>query len=314
MKPIFVQESGIVLLEAGDQLPELMRFKGQAVTLTPIENVFEAYPQLEQVLTHPDILARFRNPREFIEQRCAIDHLCCGELVPVQAKDGTPAWLCWHHDNQHRRQELGRIPSQKKLLAQNIAKCIAIWGGTSQLSLSTLCWWALVNKVFHCIPIEIQYAAAHKTKAPERVHTGIGWRETDERFKEHPPLVANDPLMELRETIKAKRAIKTIDPEPPAIHMARPKLQRFTNEAYLDFVRQLPCVVTGTTNSEAHHLIGHGHSGMGTKSHDLLTFPLSTEAHRELHQDPKAWERQHGSQLEHVLDTLSKACGLGVFG
>ncbi len=34
--------------------------------------------------------------------------------------------------------------------------------------------------------------------------------------------------------------------------------------------------------------------------------------HRELHDDVNAWEREHGSQLEHVLRIQHRALGIGV--
>ncbi|MCT7656147.1 DUF968 domain-containing protein [Oceanimonas sp. NS1] len=107
-----------------------------------------------------------------------------------------------------------------------------------------------------------------------------------------------------------------VDPEPAAVHMLRPKLTRWQSEAYLKFVRSQPCVVTGTTQAvEAHHLIGHGHSGMALKVHDLLTFPLCHAEHMKLHdQGWQRWEQANGSQLDHVLATINKAAGLGVFG
>ena len=81
------------------------------------------------------------------------------------------------------------------------------------------------------------------------------------------------------------------------------KVKRVTDEKYLTFVRSLPCVVTGRP-AQAHHLIGHGQGGMGTKSGDDLAFPLSFEVHRELHDiGYKSWEDKYGSQWLYVEKT-----------
>ena len=74
--------------------------------------------------------------------------------------------------------------------------------------------------------------------------------------------------------------------------------------AYLAFVRSLPCCITGTTPVEAHHLVGHGESVMGSKCSDYYTIPLAPELHAELHQHGwKTWEENYGSQTLHVMRT-----------
>jgi hypothetical protein len=85
-------------------------------------------------------------------------------------------------------------------------------------------------------------------------------------------------------------------------------IQRVKSKKYLDYVRSLPCVITGQEGVHAHHLIGHGEGGMGLKSSDLLAFPLSSELHDELHRYGwKAWEEIHGSQWRFVAKTLHEA-------
>ncbi|MCK1144550.1 DUF968 domain-containing protein [Providencia stuartii] len=106
----------------------------------------------------------------------------------------------------------------------------------------------------------------------------------------------------------------TIDTEPPASLMLKPKLQRWTNDKYLQWVKSQPCCVCGATSDDAHHLIGHGQGGMGTKAHDLFTIPLCRIHHCELHKDPNEWEREHGSQLVLLFRFLDRSAALGVFG
>ncbi len=106
----------------------------------------------------------------------------------------------------------------------------------------------------------------------------------------------------------------TVDPEPPASFMKNPKPQRWTNDKYLLWVKSQPCCVCNSIADDAHHLIGYGQGGMGTKAHDLFTIPLCRIHHSELHKDPNGWEREHGSQLVLLFKFLDRSIGLGVFG
>lgn len=106
----------------------------------------------------------------------------------------------------------------------------------------------------------------------------------------------------------------TVNPEPPASLMLKPKLQRWTNDKYLQWVKSQPCCVCGAIADDAHHLIGYGQGGMGTKAHDLFTIPLCRVHHDELHRDPKGWEGEHGSQLYFLFRFLGRSAALGVFG
>ncbi|MBI6192207.1 DUF968 domain-containing protein [Providencia rettgeri] len=106
----------------------------------------------------------------------------------------------------------------------------------------------------------------------------------------------------------------TVEPEPPASLMLKPKLQRWINDSYLQWVKSQPCCVCISIAHDAHHLIGHGQGGMGTKAHDLFTIPLCRIHHSELHKDPNEWEREHGSQLVLLFRFLDRSAALGVFG
>lgn len=88
--------------------------------------------------------------------------------------------------------------------------------------------------------------------------------------------------------------------------------------AYLSFVGSLPCVITGETPVEVHHTVGHGLKGVGEKTSDYLSFPLSPILHRTGKQamhviGHKAWEELHGNQMEYVGRTLFEAVMRGVF-
>ncbi|EGT0665007.1 DUF968 domain-containing protein [Citrobacter werkmanii] len=72
------------------------------------------------------------------------------------------------------------------------------------------------------------------------------------------------------------------------------------------------CCGCGAPGDDPHHIIGHGFGGAGTKAGDFHVMPICRICHRELHDDVNAWEREHGSQLEHVLRIQHRALGIGV--
>ena len=98
------------------------------------------------------------------------------------------------------------------------------------------------------------------------------------------------------------------------MYLRKPKPIRWESEKYLAFVRKLPCRVCSKTAGVAHHLIGHGEGKMGGKASDMFTFPLCHDHHQRLHHDVNAWEREHGSQLWHVKETINRALVVGALG
>jgi Protein of unknown function (DUF968) len=86
-----------------------------------------------------------------------------------------------------------------------------------------------------------------------------------------------------------------------------PKSKPARDSHHLRWVRQMPSVVSGQSPCDAHHLIGHGMGGMGTKASDYLTFPLTRVEHTELHNMGwRSWEDIHGSQWRFVALTLEQ--------
>jgi hypothetical protein len=79
------------------------------------------------------------------------------------------------------------------------------------------------------------------------------------------------------------RIASSLTPDPTPKHKAVKKA------SYLDFIRSLPCVITGRDGVEAAHLsfaapkYGHYGRGRGTKAGDRWALPLISEAHREQH-------------------------------
>lgn len=87
----------------------------------------------------------------------------------------------------------------------------------------------------------------------------------------------------------------------------------YRNAAYLRWVKTLPSVISRRPSDDAHHLIGHGQGGMGTKASDLWVFPLTRDEHTELHNMGwKEWEELYGSQWMHVAKTFQLAVIEGV--
>jgi hypothetical protein len=94
------------------------------------------------------------------------------------------------------------------------------------------------------------------------------------------------------------------------------KRPRVKLEDHLQFIRTLPCLVTGRRPVEAAHIryadmrLGKRGTGMGEKPDDQWVVPLSPEAHRDQHQhDEMAWWRSKGIDPVVVALALWKASG-----
>lgn len=86
----------------------------------------------------------------------------------------------------------------------------------------------------------------------------------------------------------------------------------YRNQAYLNWVKTLPCCVTGLPADDAHHLKGHG-MGSTVKAPDWAAIPLIRELHNELHSSGwQTWEAAYGNQMEFVAITLGKAIESGI--
>ena len=105
-----------------------------------------------------------------------------------------------------------------------------------------------------------------------------------------------------------------IAPYTPVREKAKPRKQ----EPYLDFIRTLPCVITGQTEVQAAHLSteakewGHKGRGKGQKASDRWCLPLSPEKHTEQHRgDEMAFWDRHGINPHALACALySKWCEL----
>jgi hypothetical protein len=80
----------------------------------------------------------------------------------------------------------------------------------------------------------------------------------------------------------------------------RQRRPRQRDPRHLDFIRQLPCLITGRRPVEAAHIRyadlpkGKPHTGMGEKPDDRWTVPLHPEMHRKQHAmgERRFWEEQ----------------------
>lgn len=72
--------------------------------------------------------------------------------------------------------------------------------------------------------------------------------------------------------------------------LSMPPVKAVKRPAYLDWIRELPCIVTGRVGVEAAHIStaspAHGHFGRGNgmKASDRWTLPLCPVEHRIQHQ------------------------------
>ncbi len=188
------------------------------------------------------------------------------------------------------KKSLGVSPKLEKIAARNTARWVVATAkhrlkSEGQLTIPELMLWAMLSGVFDLIPDDV---ARTVTDLPEpKVITGTR-KESEMDCK---PAAT---------TIISKQAVKcfTVDPEPPKAFMLRPKLTRVEDSKYTRWVKSQKCLGCGARADDPHHIIGHGLGGMGTKPSDYLTIPLCRTCHRNLHDDPAAWEAEHGSQTD----------------
>lgn len=85
----------------------------------------------------------------------------------------------------------------------------------------------------------------------------------------------------------------------------------YRNKKIGEYIRsgEIACCITGSNYTVVnHHLIGHGYSGMGTKTADWMQMALTHELHQELHNHSwKSFEAKYRrTQKSMVAETLAK--------
>lgn len=91
-----------------------------------------------------------------------------------------------------------------------------------------------------------------------------------------------------------------------------PREEPLRSDAYLAWVRTLPCVQCQVRPcGTAHHMIDHGRHGQAKES-DFLSMPICHQHHMELHAGVQEWEATFGLQPLHIARTLERAIREGV--
>ena len=238
------------------------------------------------------------------------------EIVTMRHDPGAIA-LCWSCDNKlrdHFTEQLGDI-ARKNVIEWVIFSVLTELGYNSErvLSVAEICWWAIYKGIPDTITEELSRRAL---RLPVEKYSGE-MKESDITPSIPAtwlirdivdPYINRDPLTPLPKPVVPL----SVDPESPQTLFARPKRIRWESQKYLQWVKTQPCQCCGQPADDAHHLIGWGQGGIGTKAHDILTIPLCRKHHDELHRDPRAFEQEHGTQPEMIIKLLDRAYALGV--
>lgn len=320
--PIPVNELGVLMVKLGQHLPGFVRgLAGGRVLVSVAPDGLPVGPVVGGTAPAAGLQADRRlDPvwhgllEVFPMQRSALDAWvarlgcqlpgegeCHAQLTNVIV-EGIPVRLCWihaHEPGQH-------IEALTKLAQGNLAafwlEVIRIALGLPaghRLSLPELCWYLASIQQTKLLPDSVIRQVLARPASSLR-HTGQGWTDTDDLYLPHP----GEQLQALAKPV----AKLVVDADPPARYLGKPKPKYWACRAYLDYVASLPCCVCGAQGADPHHLIGHGQGKMGGKAHDLFAIPLCRRHHDALHRGGVAsWEREHGSQLDHLLRTLDRA-------
>lgn len=238
------------------------------------------------------------------------------ELESMRHEPGAMV-VCWSCDNNlrdHFTEQLGDI-ARKNVIDWVIFNILTSLGYNSErvLSVAEVCWWAIYQGIPDAITEEL---ARRAMRTPVEAHQGVQ-KESDITpsvpatwlLRDYvDPYLNREPLVPLPKPIVALE----VDPESPQTLIARPKRIRWESAKYLQWVKTQPCQCCNQPADDAHHLIGWGQGGTGTKAHDILTIPLCRQHHEELHRDPKVFEQKYGTQPEMIIRLLDRAYALGV--
>lgn len=340
LKPDIARHLGVVLLKPGSELMSLFASGRVLIEAEPKHMArlpSGRVPDAQQPLANDETLTSFFTDERVISAAGGINSLeawlkrytkSCQwphaayhhkELVTLRYPPGAML-LCWGCDNELREQATQQL--------QNIArKNVFDWVIESvlhqlgynlerELSLSELCWWAVYVGIADAITESMAKRALRLKDEPilsVYKESEITPSEPATSILSEKARKVNVRPLQVVEPVAIKPVVRLrVDPESPETHFARPKRRRWQNAEYLKWVKTQPCVGCNRQADDAHHLIGYGQGGTGTKAHDSFTIPLCRKCHDELHRDPRAFEQKHGSQLEMMKNTLDRAYALGV--
>ncbi|EKZ6376920.1 DUF968 domain-containing protein [Klebsiella aerogenes] len=216
--------------------------------------------------------------------------------------------VCWHHDRLLVDQP-GKVAA---IALSNAARFVLDsvrvyfkYPDHHVVTVSDIGCWSLVHKVSDQLP---DSALRRILRLPDAEPHKSVYRESELRVN------PADPRQIIAEVVSPETPVLQIrvEPDAPAQYMRRPKIPRWECQQYTDWVKTQDCCGCGKRADDPHHLIGHGFGGTGTKAGDFHVIPLCRVCHRQLHDNVADWERQHGSQLEHILRLQHRALGLGV--
>ncbi|HAX7576835.1 TPA: DUF968 domain-containing protein, partial [Escherichia coli] len=297
LRPVLVPELGLVIVKPGRE--SMPVFHNTRVLVEPEPKSMRnlpsgVVPAVRQPLVEDKTLLPFFSNARVIRaaggagalsdwllrhiKSCQWPHGDYHHSETVIHRYGTGAMvLCWHCDNQLRDQFTERLES---MATDNCARWVLSvvrrdlgFNDSHVVTMPELCWWLVRNDLADALP---ESAARKALRLPKPVVPSVT-RESD--------LVPSVPATSIIQD-KAKKVLALkVDPESPESFMLRPKRRRWVNEKYTRWVKTQPCACCGKPADDAHHLIGHGQGGMGTKAHDLFVLPLCRKHHDELHAD-----------------------------
>ncbi|EEH4116383.1 DUF968 domain-containing protein [Salmonella enterica subsp. enterica] len=264
-------------------------------------------------------------------------------LTTAQTPDGGAVRLCHACDNVHYMKGYRDL---SEIITSNRAEWIVDYARMSlrlnadhQLTLPELFCWAVLRGVADAMPVDV--IRRFTTLPEDEVLTGtikeadinpwqlsarqIVEKKAGEGMAAMPPDIHTVPDAKnlikdsgLNETLNETAAERvkpvltlSIDSDPVAGYMRKPKMIRLELPGYTQWVKRQPCCGCGRQADDPHHIIGNGFGGTGTKACDLLVIPLCRICHDALHADIRAWEEQNGSQLLWLARTLARATGIG---
>ncbi|HBQ68226.1 MAG TPA: hypothetical protein DD781_18105 [Leclercia adecarboxylata] len=333
LKPVIARELGVVLLKPGSELMSM--FSGGRVLVESQPASMASFatgrvPDARQPLAGNGVLRPFFLHEKVITAAGGLSGL---EYWLLRHGDGTCQYphsdyhyhemttmrhdpgairLCGHCDNQLREQHTERLA---ELARQNVidwvldtARVALALDRSRDISLAELCWWAVRTGIADVLPESVarealRLPAVKETFRESEIVPAVPATSiiADKARTLSAPAPANKPVVALQ-----------VDPESPKTLMKRPKRDRWDNPKFLAWVKTQPCECCGKPSDDAHHLIGWGQGGMGTKAHDFLVIPLCRQHHTELHNDPVKFERNHGAQPAMIIRLLDRAFALGV--
>lgn len=329
LKPVIARELGVVLLKPGSELMSL--FSGGRVLVERQPESMKSYPAgrvpdaLQPLAFEQDLIPFFHSEKVIYAAgglpslenwllrsssgHCQNEHsdYHYHEMTVMRHEPGALR-LCGYCDNLLRGQYTEALA---ELARQNLIDWILdtirstlLLDKTRQISLSELCWWAVIKGVFGELPESV---ARKVLRLPQEKMSN---RESDIVPSVPATSIIADKVAEM--PIPQPVVVTVVEPESPLTFMKRPKRIRWENSNYLAWVKTQPCACCGQQADDPHHLIGWGQGGMATKAHDIFVIPLCRIHHTELHNDPTEFERKYGAQPVLIINLLDRAYALGV--